>query len=68
METAKYGQTFYREEADHYVPGSTKYGQTFYREEADHYVPGGCSCTEDSGTCGWCYIYYGYYDPSEVEQ
>ena len=42
---------------------TTKYDQTFWRKEADRFFPQGCQCADDSGTCDWCRVYYGYDKP-----
>jgi len=47
---------------------TTKYGQTFYREEANKSFPQGCTCTDRSGACSWCQVYYGYDEEEKHEQ
>ena len=43
----------------------TKFGQTFYKYEADA-LHDRCSCTDDSGSCEWCHVYYN--GPTDEEQ
>ena len=36
----------------------SRYNAPMYRKEADRLHPEGCQCTNDSGVCEWCEVYY----------